>query len=327
MKIHKKRTITLSILLILICSAWLLYRELEPSRHFQHAELPVLAMPEATTSPDELKSSTDTLPSGRKQDPSPVSFNILLLATDARGNEASRTDVIMLAHVDPQNRSVNLLSIPRDTRVQLKGIGYTKINHAHALGETQSKGNQSGTQSTIQAVSNLCRCTINYYVKTNFEGFQHFIDEIGGIDIDLQAPVKLTYSLTTLPKGEQHLDGQTTLLFVRERKSLSEGDHGRRQHQVLVLKAIAQKLMQANNLSRLPDLIDRAQKDILDTNLSKSDMISLAWVAKEAGVEGFNHIQLPGTNGKAYDPLIQKELYYWIVDDQKWETMSKRLFP
>ena len=85
-------------------------------------------------------------------------------------------------------------------------------------------GSKAGTREAIQAVSNLCRCGINYYLKIDFEGFEKFVDTLGGIDVELPEPVKLTYAGKTLPAGKQRLNGSTALELVRERESLKDGD-------------------------------------------------------------------------------------------------------
>ncbi|GGA33379.1 LCP family protein [Paenibacillus physcomitrellae] len=251
-------------------------------------------------------------------------FNLLLLGIDARESEDSRTDVMMLAHVNLDQHQVNLISIPRDTRVNLKGVGYTKINHAHVVGELKG-GNHAGTLASLQAVSNLCGCTINYYMKTNFAGFVHFIDSIGGLDVTLDKPVKLTYAHRTLPEGSQHLNGDLTLKLVQERHSLSSGDLNRQQNQALVLKAMIQTLLQPDNLVRIPGLLSQVRKDILDTNLSDSDIISLSLLAKDLQSEDIQYDQVPGHSGKANDPLVGKELDYWIPDLEAWDNLAKKL--
>lgn len=348
-KIPKKVVIPAFLLLLAACGLLAAYLKYEPLRHFRGTDIPVLATPEQISgvggADTEEAVNGDTTSSGQTgvkdnetagkasaAHPSSAeirgargSFNLLLLATDARAEEASRTDVLMLAHVNPEDNTVNLVSIPRDTRVHLPGIGLTKINHAHAMAEANGKGSHAGTLAAIQAVSNLCRCTINYYVKTNFSGFEHFIDTIGGIDVKLEAPVKLTYNDRTLPAGEQHWDGETALNFVRERKSLEDGDNARQRNQALVLQAIARKLLVPDNLTRLPELIRQVKEDILDTNLTDTDMLSLAWMVRSIDPEEMYFVQFPGNSGKAKDPLVGAELYYWIPDMTAWSEISRQL--
>ncbi|ARF70030.1 hypothetical protein B7C51_22535 [Paenibacillus larvae subsp. pulvifaciens] len=175
---------------VLLIMGLIFYWLFEPVYHFSRQKPPVLANPRPAQQSDS--SGSETAPVLQEQSAlSEGDFNVLLLGTDARGDEVSRTDVIMAAHVSPKNKKVQLLSIPRDTRVLLEGIGYTKINHAHTIGEKKG-GNASGTGAMIQAVSDLLKIPIHYYVKTDFKGFQHVIDTIGGIDIELNEPVPLS---------------------------------------------------------------------------------------------------------------------------------------
>ncbi|WP_138494508.1 LCP family protein [Paenibacillus pinistramenti] len=259
-----------------------------------------------------------------EQGQSETRFNLLLLGIDARESEDSRTDVMMLAHVNLSRNEVNLVSIPRDTRVYIKGTGYTKINHAHLLGELEG-GGHAGTMASLQAVSNLCGCSINYYMKTNFEGFVHFIDSIGGLDVKLDDPVKLTYAHVTIPAGSQHLSGDLTLKLVQERHSLASGDINRQQNQALVLRALIRTMLEPDNLVRIPALLAKVKKDVLDTNLSDSDLISLSLLAKDLKSEDIHYVQIPGSSGRAKDPLVGKELYYWIPDQKAWSELAKKV--
>jgi polyisoprenyl-teichoic acid--peptidoglycan teichoic acid transferase len=94
-------------------------------------------------------------------------INVLLLGSDARENEAGRTDSMIIISADTKSKHVSIISIPRDTRVDLPGIGLTKITHANAVGEA-SGGVHSGTLASVQAASNLLGLTINDYAKINF---------------------------------------------------------------------------------------------------------------------------------------------------------------
>lgn len=315
----------------LLCTAlggYAFYWSLQPAHHFRSSEIPVLAAPDSgggagEGSPSTAPSGTGSLAAAssgssqmeeKKSGLEQTHLTILILGIDARGTEDSRTDVMMLAKVNVDEGKVSLVSIPRDTRVQLPGVGYTKINHAHLLGELHGGGNHGGTKASLQAVSNLCGCSINYYVKTNFEGFEHFINTLGGLEVTLPAPVKLTYAHLTLPAGEQRLNGDLTLKLVQERHSLAEGDQGRQQNQALVLKSVLRTLLQPANLANLPALIKQVREDILDTNLSDSDIMSLSLLAKEMKMEDMKYYQIPGHSDKLYDPLVKKDLYYWIPD-------------
>ncbi len=250
-------------------------------------------------------------------------FNVLILGIDARKQEVSRTDVIMLVNVNLKNKAVHVISIPRDTRVELPGIGFTKINHAHLLGEITG-GNEGGTIASLQAVSELLQCEIEYYVKLDFVAFSNFIDTIGGIEIELDKPVWLSSARKTLPVGKQHIDGDTALKLVRERYSLPDGDFGRQKLQFLVLETVAHELLKPKSLLKLPALVNEATKNEVDTNFNTSDIISLAWMFKKLPSGSINHLQLPGQGGYAADPLVQSVLYYWFPDLEQMQEISEQ---
>jgi LCP family protein required for cell wall assembly len=303
----------------IITSVWGYWR-LNPGNHFKQMDHPVLAQPMSRstaevpgTIPEEIPNQTPSAPANQMD---PSTFNVLILGIDARAKESSRTDVIMVAHVNPMAKTINMVSIPRDTRVNLPGIGNTKINHAHFVGNEKG-GNNAGTEASIQAVSDLLDVPINYYFKTNFEGFVHFVDSIGGVGVDLPKEVKLDQplkerGLLTLPAGKQTLNGDLTLDFVRERYSLHNGDFGRQSDQLMILKLIAEKLTQISYLPKLPGLLKQVKRDVIDTNFNDSDLISLAWLFKDLKGDQVQYFQLPGKSDYAFDPLVKLRLYYWV---------------
>jgi LCP family protein required for cell wall assembly len=298
---------------VIVTGVWGYWR-LNPGNHFKQMDHPVLAQPMSRTAEvPSTKPNQTPSPSTLPMDPS--TFNVLILGIDARAEESSRTDIIMVAHVDPMSKTINMVSIPRDTRVFLPGIGNTKINHAHFVGN-ENGGNNAGTEASIQAVSDLLEIPINYYFKTNFEGFVHFVDTIGGVGIDLPKEVKLDQSLKgrSIPAGKQTLDGALTLDFVRERYSMPNGDFDRQSDQLMILKLIAEKLTQISYLPKLPSLLNQVKSDVIDTNFKDTDLISLAWLFKDLKGEQVQYFQLPGHSDYALDPLVKLKLYYWVPD-------------
>ena len=299
------------VVLLLLCMAlggglaWG-YWKYEPKHHFDK-RVPVLAEPDSTQHANTAREKAGSAQENVK------SFNILFLGIDEREGELARSDVIMAAHVDPAAKSVNLLSVPRDTRVDIPGVGYTKLNHAHVIGQEKG-GNDSGTEFVIQMVSRFLDIPIHYYVKTDFAGFQNFIDTIGGIDVAVQTPVRLTWDNITIPAGTQHFNGSLALKFVRERYSLANGDFGRQADQALVLRSVVQKLLTPAYIPKLPRLIRQVQDDVLETNLTESDLISLAWLFQGMSGDQIKYLQVPGHAETAMDPLVKAEVYYWIPD-------------
>jgi polyisoprenyl-teichoic acid--peptidoglycan teichoic acid transferase len=239
--------------------------------------------------------------------------NILLLGSDARGDEAGRTDSIIFISADLNTQHVSVISIPRDTRVNLPGIGLTKITHANAMGEANG-GTHSGTSAAIQAVSNLLGVPINAYLKINFVGFQKIVDTLGGIDVDLPKAVDDRIQNIHLAAGKQHLNGETALRLARVRYGLSDGDFGRQRDQFYLLTAIAHKLLSVENISKLPEFQQVLHQDLMDTNLADTQMLALGTKFKGISKDNIKYYQLPGKGITAHDPLVGSNVYYFEVE-------------
>jgi len=286
---------------------------------FTAKEIPVLVTPEPAVQIEEEEGPDLTYFEARQLE----RFNVLILGIDNWDNKVSRTDLMMLVNVNTQNKQVNVISIPRDTRVEIPDVGYTKINHAHVIGEIKG-GNKAGTEMALQAVSNLLQTPIHYYAKIDIEGFKNFIDQIGGLDIELTQSVKLSHLGVTLPAQKQNIDGNLAFELVRERYSLPDGDFGRQRNQYLVLKALVFKLLKPEYLSRLPELITMARNEVVDTNFNDTELICLAWLFKGTDKESINYMQIPGRSEYFYDPLVKVNLYYWVPDMEKIKEISDK---
>jgi LCP family protein required for cell wall assembly len=329
-----------SILLGLVSTGGYIYLKYEPEHHFKQMTVPVLSQPavslETAAQPVEqspkkepakepekepVKEQTNTEVTS-KETKAMKAFNVLILGVDAREEEISRSDVMMVMHVIPSQRKVNIISIPRDTRVMVKGVGFTKINHAHILGESKG-GNQAGTQSALQAASDFLQIPINYYMKTDFKGFEDFIDTIGGVEVEVENDITLSYDNGTLTKGIQHIDGKLALSLARERYSFPNGDFDRQMEQSKILKSVAKEILKPEHIGEIANLLKKIKKDILDTNFKDSDLISMAWLFKGMTEEDFNYRQIPGYSGTEMDPLVGMNLYYWIPNMEEVYELRK----
>lgn len=174
----------------------------------------------------------------KKEDP----YYILLLGSDAReGDRASRSDSIILARVDTANKKLVLISIPRDTMVQIEGHGTAKINAAYAYG---------GAAGAVRAVSDFAGVPITHYAEVYFDGFKDIVDAVGGVDVQ----VPLTFigahpdangNPIQFVQGTQHMDGDMALSFSRERYAFIDGDFQRARNQRAVVIAIVKKVLKA----------------------------------------------------------------------------------
>jgi LCP family protein required for cell wall assembly len=239
--------------------------------------------------------------------------NILVLGTDNRGNEIGRTDSIMLVSANVDTHQVSVISIPRDTRVNLAGVGLTKITHANAVGEARG-GIREGTLVSAKAVSNLLGVTINYYVKIDFQGFQKAVDAVGGIEVNLPNAVNDDVAKVYLAAGEHHLLGEEALRLARARYGLSNGDFGRQQDQFLLISALAHQMLNISNIPKLPKILDIVYQDLMDTNLSTSEIVTMGLEFKGLAKENIKYYQLPGQGITAYDTLVGDNVYYYEPD-------------
>ncbi|MES0341734.1 MAG: LCP family protein, partial [Candidatus Humimicrobiaceae bacterium] len=160
---------------------------------------------------------------------------ILILGRDTRDTESERgrADTIMLLYLDPKELTGSLLSIPRDTLVEIPGHGEDKINAAYAYG---------GEELMIKTIQGLIGAEVNHYVTLDFQGFIDLVDAMGGVDITIDRPLVDEKTGANLSPGEHHLTGEQALAYTRSR-STELGDIGRIQRQQhLFRELIAQKL-------------------------------------------------------------------------------------
>lgn len=223
-------------------------------------------------------------------------FNILVLGLDGREGLNDRTDTIMLVSLDGKKKQGRLLSIPRDTRVKIKG-GWDKINAAYAYG---------GLKLTKQTVADFLGVNIDRYVIINFNGLIKMVDEIGGIEVDV--PVRMYKPLEgiDLQPGLQLLDGEQVLAYSRFRGT-KNGDIDRARRQQEVIKLLAKKVLSTYNPTRLAGLIEIAGKET-ETDLSFKEMVALARLAGPVMENGLVSEVLPGSN-KMID-----NIWYWEPD-------------
>src|SRR5690625_1865805 len=188
-----------------------------------------------------------------KPDPKIDNVSILIMGVDAsekRENaDSARTDALMLATLNKDEKSVKLLSIPRDSYVYIPEVGYeTRINHAHAYG---------GPDATVRTVEELLEIPVDYWVRVDFESFIDVVDALGGIEVEVPYEFREQDSkdrpnqIHLLP-GQQLLDGEEALALARTRKLDNDIERGKRQQQIL--KAIMEKTISVSSILKLEDV-------------------------------------------------------------------------
>lgn len=200
------------------------------------------------------------------------SYNVYFTGIDQwdseKGKDLERSDVNMIATVNPVTKKILLTSIPRDAYVPLASSGdMDKLTHTGIY----------GVDETINTVEKWLDIDLNYYVKVNFSGVVDVIDAIGGIEVyspESFVPEKRDW--WTVKKGWNHMNGKEALAFARERHALKEGDASRVLNQQRVVKGIITKMTSSTELlTSYKELLGVADKDV-KTNMSSSEMISLA---------------------------------------------------
>lgn len=239
-------------------------------------------------------------------------INILVVGTDADENSTGRADSIMVFNVDLKNDQVNVLSIPRDSRVDIPGRQYkTKINHSYAYG---------GIDLTKETVSQLLGVPIDYYATTNFAGFEDIVEILDGVYIDVPRRMKTHtwYGDIDLEPGYQLLDADQALGFVRYRYDAG-GDIARAERQQLFLKAVYERVRSMDVATKLPQVMDKVL-EMVDTDLSAVQLLALVNHFKDVDLEtSFVNETVAG-----HSEMLDAS--YWIIDEEAMQDAVQRLF-
>ena len=212
--------------------------------------------------------------------------HVLLLGSDRRPGESwtTRSDAVVVIHLDPERQRVALLSLPRDLIVPIPGYGQARINAATVYGDLDPALG-GGVALARRTVSEYLGLPIDYVLRTDFHAFTAAVDAIGGVDINvpeaLYDPEYPTldygYMVAAFDPGVQHMDGETALIYARVRHSDSGYARNRRQQQVLL--AILNEVRQHNILTQVQMISDltTALRDDIQTDMSMERMLGLAW--------------------------------------------------
>ncbi len=222
------------------------------------------------------------------------SLSFVIVGLDTRKNIGMlNTDVLVVAVANPVTQKLTMVSLPRDTRVQIPGYpGYHKINEVFALGEEMKKAAESRGQTVTENGMTLLKKTlehtlgvsVGHYVQLDFEGFTAVIDKLGGVQVDVDKD--LVYELPQggvyrqLRKGTQVLNGEQALGFVRHRldrrgSAYNSSDFDRNRRQQQVIKAVAEKVASVDGIGSLTGVLETVGKHIR-TDLSKDQIKGLA---------------------------------------------------
>ncbi|PSR19146.1 LytR family transcriptional regulator [filamentous cyanobacterium CCP3] len=228
---------------------------------------------------------------------------------------AGRTDTLLLVRVDAEAGTLNVMSIPRDTRVEIPGFGMDKVNQANVLG---------GPELVAQTLGyNLGNLPIDRYVRINTAAFREMVDLVGGIEVNV--PSRMEYTDQTqglyidLYPGWQTLNGDQAEQFARYRKD--SGDIGRVQRQQMLLKALRERLTNPTVIPKLPQAI-RVLQRYVDTNLTLEEMLAIANFGLEIESDQLQMVMLPGR----FSTPAEFNASYWLPNWDASATVMQNFF-
>lgn len=258
-----------------------------------------------------LVESADTKLKGEERD----RINILLLGIGGKGHDGGLlTDTIILASIKPSEKKVALVSIPRDLAVPIENMGWRKINNVNAYAEMKTPG--SGGLALSQTVSDIFQTPIDYYLTVDFTGFQKVIDDLGGIEVDVEntfddykypvlgnedADWEQRWEHLHIEKGLQTMNGSLALKYARSRHALGvEGsDFARSRRQQKIMEAVKNKIMSKYVLFK-PSMISNIISDIKDnyqSNLKIWELVKFWGMVKDIKSENIINRVLDNSSG------------------------------
>lgn len=236
-------------------------------------------------------------------------YTFAVLGTDERGDETSRSDIIMLIKYWPDDQKAVMISVPRDTRVRIDNRGLDKINHAFAFG---------GRTLLEKTLSTLLDEEIDYYFRLNFESFVRIIDEIGGVQVNAQKDFATSYGDVIVPRGEQRLDGEEALFYVRYRSD-AEGDFGRIRRQQEVIRSMGSAIFSADHRMKT-STFESIYENELETDMDSEDFKRMLYRSlKQGGTLDFEAHTLK-TRSKIIDGI-----WFEIVNEDHLELLRTLL--
>jgi LCP family protein required for cell wall assembly len=241
--------------------------------------------------------------------------NYLIIGNDAGPDRVgARSDVMVIVHVPEDRSKVQLIHFPRDLWVSIPGRGKAKLNAAYAYG---------GAPLLVRTMQDLLGIKIDHVAMLGFEGFKNMTDAVGGVDVMVDEASEGDGKV--FRKGVQHMDGETALVFVRQRYMLSEGDISRGRRQMAFIEALMQKTLSQETVTnplRLKEFIDAATSNLtVDQNLDVGMMRGEAFAMRNLRPDDIRKITAPFTgfgtspDGQSID----------LVDEAKMKQLGEAL--
>lgn len=237
----------------------------------------------------------------------PKRFNILIVGSDQRGTERARSDVLMIFSIPKSpSQPLSLITIPRDTRVEVPGYGTQKITHAYALGEREDNSILGNIALTKATAKNLLNIPIHATAEFTFESFKEMVDEFGGVETE-----------------QGHVDGEAALKIVRDRYR-EGGDFARSRDQRQIFLELGKKITTLSAAKKLYSFLGTSNQTRLRYQKSSTYIFGLATGLRRGGKFNLQNTYteaLPGHGDSIYTPEFKKNLYYWVADEAALHTL------
>ncbi|KMM36738.1 LCP family protein [Guptibacillus hwajinpoensis] len=256
---------------------------------------------------EPISRETSTLRSEKinteKKDP----ISILLMGVDEREDDQGRSDTMIMITVNPNEDSMIMFNLPRDTRTEIIGRGTVeKMNHAYAYG---------GVEMAMDTVENFLDVPIDYYFKVNMEAFQDVVSALNGVTVD--NPFAFDYNGYSFPAGEVKLNADEALAFSRMRYEDPKGDMGRNDRQREIIKAIIDEGASVGSINKIDELLAAVGTNV-KTNMTFEEMNNIFKNYKGARKD-METFEVQGS-GEMID-----NLWYYIVPDQERQSITQKL--
>jgi len=212
---------------------------------------------------------------------------VLLFGVDSKAGEPARSDTIMLMRFNPNTKTINQLSIPRDTRVQLPSGDVTKINEAMFWG---------GPSMAVQTVEEFTGVPVNHVMIVDFKGFPRLVNAVGGVDMYVPGTISTVAGsagrTVTFRQGMHHFNGKYAMLYVRIR--YADDDFHRAARQQAFVQALQKKIARPGNITKLPAIGKKFMSGVA-TDLTTNQILELAYLKWRA--KGGKKLVMAGTPG------------------------------
>ena len=262
---------------------------------------------EPTDPVEEIDWGEGTRPRSDGERKSQDYYTVLILGRDTGGG--GNTDTMLLASYDVTNQKATVMSIPRDTMVNVSW-DIKKINSVY----NWYGGGDRGIQALYKEISQLVGFEPDYQVVVEWDAVGQIVDAMGGVDYDVDISFTLTGRETV--EGYQHMDGQQVLDYCRWRKG-GRGDIDRIDRQQRILFAIFEQMLKTDQVKNIPDIYTAVQENI-DTNLDTLQIATLAWFAKDLSMDDIARHTVPG-NGQ----YVGSTSYYIVYQNEKNEMVQE----